>query len=424
VKILFINKFFFLKGGSENSFFETAKLLEKNGHEVAFFSTTHPKNVDSTYSKYFISGVNFEKSDRLTQKVIAAGRILYSFEAKRKLERLVKEEKPELIHLHNIYHQISPSILHTLQHFNVPVVMTLHDYKMVCPVYTLFNKGRICEKCLHKKFYHCLLQKCCKDSYLKSFLATIEMYLHHNILNIYKFIDAFICPSYFLKEKIEALNYHAKVFYVPNFINIHNFVPSYTWTEKTLVYFGRLSQEKGLFTLLSAIKGLGVTCKIIGDGPTRNDLEKKAKHEQIINVVFLGYKPQKELIAEIQKAMFVVLPSEWFENNPFSIIEAFALGKPVLASRIGGIPELVTDFKTGLTFEPGTIDELRNHIQYLSEHSELIVELGKNARRFAEQHFCSEKYFRDLMNIYHLVMKSRNNNGSRHNHHISMSLQM
>ncbi len=199
MKILLVNKFFFRKGGAETSLFKEAKLLKDNGHDVLFFSIAHPDNYNSSYSEYFVSRVDFDKVKTIRQKIMIAGRVLYSIEAKRKIERLIKVEKPDIAHLHNIYHQLSPSILHTLEKYDIPVIMTLHDYKLVCPVYTfLDNNGNICERCKSKRYYWCLLKKCNKGSLSKSFLNTLEMYLHHKILHIYNLVDLFISPSIIL----------------------------------------------------------------------------------------------------------------------------------------------------------------------------------------------------------------------------------
>lgn len=400
MKVLLINKFFFFKGGSERTFFETAGLLKNHGHEVQFFSMHHPQNIDSQYSQFFLSAVDFKRSQNLLNKLKSAGRMLYSCQAKKQLENLIRQEKPDIAHLHNIYHQISPSILHTLKKFHIPVVMTLHDYKLLCPVYTMFYKSRVCETCLGQNFYHCFFKKCCDSSYLSSILTTFEMYLHHYILNIYDLVDAFICPSIFLKEKIVGSTAYKEIYHLPNCIQADSILPSYTWEEKSLVYVGRLSHEKGLSTLLAAVKDLNIRVKIIGDGPIKEELIKKTSQEEIHNIEFLGYLPRQPLLAEIRKAMFVVLPSEWYENNPFAILEAFALGKPVIASHIGGIPELVQNEKTGFTFSPGSADDLRSKIQYLLANTHLLPALGRNARKLIEQHYCPKTYFHKLMQIY------------------------
>lgn len=404
MKFLFCNKFFWLKGGAEVSFFETAKLLESKGHKVVFFSMKHSGNFPSPYEKYFVSKVDYEGGGSICSKIKAAGRLLYSFEAKAKIEKLIKEERPDIVHLNNIHHQISPSILHTFKKWNLPVVMTLRDYKIVCPTYSMLANGKPCEKCKGGKYYWCLINKCTKNSYAKSLVNVVEMYLHHKILHIYDLIDVFISPSKFLKEKLEEMGFKKKVAYLPNFIDAEDYELEYKYTQKTICYFGRLSKEKGLFTLLDAMKGIDVKLKIIGDGSLKECLRLKVKSENSDNVYFLGYKVREELKNEIKNSMVVVFPSECYENNPRTVLESFALGKPVVGARIGGIPELVKDNETGLTFEPGNTKDLRDKIEILLAKPDKIVEMGKNARKFVEENFKPEKHYEQLMEIYKMAM--------------------
>ncbi|OGS71111.1 MAG: group 1 glycosyl transferase [Flavobacteria bacterium RIFCSPLOWO2_12_FULL_35_11] len=403
MKILLANKYFYLKGGSEYVFFETAELLKKKGHEVVFISMQHPQNVPSEYEKYFVSNVDYEQSG-LKNNIVASLKLLYSFEAKINIEELIKKEKPDIAHLHNIHHQISPSILHSIKKFNIPVVLTLHDYKMVCAFYSMLADVKICEACKNGRYYYCFLKACVKDSRVKSLLNTIEMYLHHRILRIYDMVDVFISPSRFLKLKLEEMGFKGNIVYLPNFVNLEDYKPQYDWQENSIVYFGRLSKEKGLFTLIEAMRGLEIKLKIIGEGPIKEDLKRRAFDAGNRNIEFLGYKTGEELKNEIRKSMFFILPSEWYENNPRSVIEAFALGKPVIGARIGGIPELVKDNETGLTFEPGNSEDLRSKIEYLINKPEKIVEMGKNAREFVVREFDAEKHYRRLMEIYNSVL--------------------
>lgn len=405
MKILLINKFFFLKGGSEKSFFDTANLLQKKGHSVVFFSMSHPDNFESRFSKYFLSEIDFERTKNFKSIWKAFFRILYSGEARNKLKKLVQEESPDIVHLHNIHHQISPSILHPLKNFNIPIVQTLHDYKVVCPVYTMLSQGQLCERCRDRKFYHCSIQRCSKDSFSKSILNTLEMYLHHSILRIYRLVDAFISPSQFLIDKVNEMGFKGKFFYLPNGINTEDYANTNTWENHTIVYSGRLSKEKGIYTLLQAVKGLPIECKIFGDGPEKENLALMVKRENIVNVSLCGYVSQTQLQSEIQKSMFVILPSEWYENNPYAVIEAFAMGKPVIGSRIGGIPELIKDHKTGLTFEPGNAEELRKNVLYLLNNSEKIISLGENAQSFIEHDYNREKQYQELMKIYQFAIE-------------------
>lgn len=403
MKILLVNKFFYPKGGAEISFFETAKLLKSKGHEVIFFAMEHPDNFSSRYAKYFVSKVDFNETGSILTKLNAAGRVLYSFEAKRKVRNLIEDERPDIVYLNNIYHQISPSILHTFKKWNLPVVMSLHDYKMVCPTYSMLANGRLCEKCREGKYYWCLINRCTKNSYLKSALNVLEMYLHHKILHIYNLVDVFISPSLFLKEKIREMGFKGEVIYLSNFVKLEDFEPSYHYKEESIIYFGRLSQEKGLFTLIEAVRKKDIKLKIIGDGPLREELERKVKEGRLDNVFFTGYKQGKELKEEVRKSMFVVLPSEGYENNPRTVIEAFALGKPVIGARTGGIPELVRDGETGLTFELGNAEDLRDKIGYLINSRDRISEMGREARKFVEKELNPEKHYEKLMEIYRLA---------------------
>lgn len=407
MKILLINKFFYLKGGSESVFFETAELLKNKGHKVIFFSMKHAKNIASEYEKYFVSNVDYE-SKRLKDMFQDSLRLLYFFEAKQKMEELIEKERPDIAHLHNIHHQISPSILHSLKKFKIPIILTLHDYKMVCPTYSLLSKGVLCESCRGGKYYQCFLKKCVKNSRMKSLLNTIEMYLHHGILRIYNLTEIFTSPSRFLISKLNEMGFKNRIDYLPNFVNFENFEPRSNWEEKSIVYFGRLSKEKGLFTLVKAIKQIpDITLKIIGEGPIEEILKAKVRAERIQNIEFLGYQNSENLKDEIRRSMFVVLPSECYENNPRSIIESFALGKPVIGSRIGGIPELIKDACTGVVFEPGDLNDLISKIEYLRDNPDKILNYGRNARTFVEKELNPERYYQKLINIYEEAFRNK-----------------
>ena len=200
MKILQVNQFYYLRGGAERYFLDLTEALRREGHEVAVFSMQHPKNQATPWSRYFISRISFNEMD-LRYALKAPGRVIYSLEAKRKFSQLLDDFQPDVIHIHNIYHHLSPSLLTVAKKRKIPVVMHLHDYKMICPNQSLFTKGAYCERCRDEKFYHCLLNKCLKGSLPGSALATVEMYLHHSVFRIYeKNIDCFIAPSRFMKD--------------------------------------------------------------------------------------------------------------------------------------------------------------------------------------------------------------------------------
>jgi len=404
MKILLVNKFLYPKGGDAISTVSTGKLLESKGHKVIFWGMDHSENPDYPHKDLFVPYVDLNAPTGIFQQIKASGNLIYSFEARKKIDKLLKIEKPDIVHLNNFAHQISPSILDVFARYRIPTVMTMRDYKLVCPTYSMLSDRRPCEKCKNGKYYWCFLKKCTKDSYTKSLLNVVEMYLHHKILHIYAKINIFIATSKFLKEKVKEMGLKAEVVYLPNFLNIDTFKPCYKWREKSLVYIGRLSPEKGLFTLLRAIKGLNIKLKIFGDGPIKKDLEEKVRKEKIQSVYFLGHKSQDELKDEVIASMAVVIPSECYETFGLAVIEAFALGKPVVGARIGGIPELVRDGETGLTFEPGNEEDLRKKIKYFTKNPGKIIEMGKNSRKFVEKNFNSENHYKELIKIYKLAM--------------------
>src|SRR4030066_2311129 len=256
INILHINKFHYLRGGSEAVYFGTANLLESHGHRSLFFSMHHPENLPCETGQYFMPYVDLNTNGNgLMGQLKAAGRILYSFDAKRRLSTLLEKHPVDIAHLHNIHHQISPSILHELKNRKIPVVMTLHDYKMVCTSYSMLVNGRVCEACYGGKYYEAIKKGGLKGSLVKSGLAALEMYLHHTILDIYNNVNVFISPSLFLKDKLAEMGFKKEVVHLPNFIDagrFEKFISREDKRENSVVYFGRLSQEKGLWTLIDA----------------------------------------------------------------------------------------------------------------------------------------------------------------------------
>ena len=407
MKILLINKFLYPQGGDSIMALETGKLLSKKGHEVVFWGMNHPKNQYFPYQDYFISNIDYNKHLKIFQKLKYSLKIIYSFEAKSKINIILKKLKPDIVHLNNFAHQISPSILDVFKKYQIPVVMTIHDYKLVCPAYIMLLNNKICERCKNGRYYYCFLNKCTKGSMPKSFVNTIEMYLHHKILKIYNNIDVFISPSKFLINKLKEMGFNGDIVYLPNFVNSEEFIPQYQFYEKAVCYIGRLSSEKGLQTLIKAMVGLNIQLKIIGDGPIKNILEARVKDLKLQNIRFLGFKSGNELKEEIARSMAVVLPSEWYENNPRSVLEAFALGKPVIGAKIGGIPELIKNYKTGLTFIPGNANDLSKKITFLSNNPKMIKVMGRNARKYVEDNYNSLIYYQKLIKIYKEAIKNK-----------------
>jgi glycosyltransferase involved in cell wall biosynthesis len=400
MKVLLINKFLYARGGGAISTLNTGRLLSAKSHKVIYWGMEHPSNPAYPNEELFVSHVDLNMPGSIKEKIMITLNILYSLEAKKKIEKLVKRERPDVVHLNNFAHQISPSILDVFKKYDIPVVMTIRDYKLVCPSYTMLLHGQPCERCRDKKFYWCFISKCTKDSRVKSFINMLEMYLHHRLLRIYDSIDTYISPSLFLKKKLEDMGFNRKIIHLPNFVEDNGTALPHKTKVNTVLYFGRLSPEKGIKTLIQAGRGLDIKLRILGTGPYEDALKQYVKTEHIRNVFFLGYKAGNELTAEIRNALVVVVPSEWYENNPRTVLEAFSFGTPVIGANIGGIPELVLNNETGLVFEPGDIDDLKEKLIYCINNKGELFQMGKTAQGFVRGNFNSAQYYDRLMKIY------------------------
>ena len=405
MRILQVNKFHYPRGGADKYFLELSEALAKAGHEVAVFSMKHPKNQPTPYAKYFVSRLSFNEGN-LIDKLKTPGRVIYSLEAKRKFKKLVTDFKPDLIHIHNIYHQLSPSILDVAKKFKIPVLMHLHDYKLICPNYQLFTNGQICEACKPNKYCACLKKQCFKNSFSKSALVTLEMFIHHRILKIYaKNIQTLIAPSAFMKEKIMEFNWpenKIKVIVNPFSASLQASEAELNNPEREnyLLFFGRLSKEKGLLTLIEAATKTQSHLKFAGSGEEQETLMAAAK-KQNVKAEFLGFKSGEELKQIILKAQAVVIPSIWYENMPLSLLEALNLGKPVLASRIGGLPEIIQEGKNGYLFNPGEATDLAEKINLLKEND--LNKIAQFARQ-SVQNLSPENNLQQVMAVYEEVL--------------------
>jgi glycosyltransferase involved in cell wall biosynthesis len=399
MRILITNKYFYLKGGADQSMFRNAGLLRSKGHELAFFSMHHPLNKPTEYQKYFVSNVDYHARHTLFERMKIVRNIIYNKEANRKFEELIKDFRPDVIQSHSIYHQLSPSIYAVAKKHKVPVVQFLHDYKVVCPAYLLFTKDRICpDRCKGKRFFWCTLKRCNDNSITKSMLSSLEMYVHRALCNYYGMVDLFISPSRFMTQKVLSMGLQPKeILTLPYFIETHDITPSYTWKNREIIYFGRLSREKGIKTLISAVKGLDVKLTVIGSGPLQEDLSRYVSDNRMQNVSFIPYMERSELLVRLQDCMFTVVPSEWNENYPNTVMESFACGKPVIGADIGGIPEMVMNDRTGLTFEPGNGDDLREKILLFLSNPERITAMGRKARKFIQTEFTEDDYYRKFI---------------------------
>lgn len=405
LKVLMINKYHFVKGGSERYMFDLQELLEKNGHEVIPFGMADEKNIPSDYNKYFVDAIDYDfksKVDKILSVPKVFGRMTYSFHAKERLEALLKNTKVDIAHLHMIDHQLSPSILHVLKKYNIPVVQTVHQYKLVCPNYRLYvpQKAESCERCLAGNYFNAVIQRCHKGSLFASAMVAVETAIHKAMQIQENNIDYFIVPSGFMGEKLAQGGIpEDKIKPIYHFIESENYPKSFEESDYFVCY-GRLSEEKGLFTLLKAIKNLpSAKLKMIGDGPEREKLEDFAK-ENNINVEFTGKKLGDELKQLVSKSKFVVLPSEWYENSPMVIYESFAMGKPIVGAKAGGITELIRHEVDGLLFEMRNEKQLRQAIETMLNDHELVKKYGQAGYERVIGEFDPVTHYDKVMELY------------------------
>lgn len=402
------NSFYYMRAGAERYMFELTSLLEKHGHEVIPFGMAHEKNFPTRYSNYFVSYIDYPTLLRtrpgLARIIGAAERVIYSSEAKSKITQLIKDTKPDIAHIHGIGHEISPSVLDAIKSFDIPIVQTLHDYGVLCPNSSFISKGEVCERCKGRRYYNIVLRRCKRDSLSASLLACVSHYVHA-WTNVYgRNIDVYISPSKFLQQKQLEHGVNKNTVFIPNFINLEECQPA-EHSSGYCLFAGRLVTIKGLKTLIEAAK-LNRKAKILiaGDGELTDEIRKAIDEHHLENVTLLGFVEPKELIRLIAMSNFTVFPSEWYENHPMSIIESFACGKPVIASNIGALPDLVKDGWNGLLFEPGNAAQLANQIQYLFDHPEEAAVMGKNAQMALTTINDPEVHYRQIMNVYQSLL--------------------
>ncbi len=412
MRVLLVNKFNFLKGGADKYFLDLAELLSSKKVKVAKFSMRHPNNLPDKYSRWWPSGINF---DRFAYHRIFKyfSHIFWNREAARQFEKIIKDFKPEIVHFNNIYHHLSPSILPVAKRYHLPVVMHLHDYKLISPNYKLFSRGRIDESAKGGHWWRTVAKRGLKNSYLKSLIAATEMWWHHSVLKVYeKNIDLFIAPSIFMKNKmVEWGIEESKIVVLYHFIDTKKFKPEFALGDY-LLYFGRLDQEKGVDNLLKAmVKVRGdKKLKIVGSGAEYKNLKEQTKKLGLEKrVEFIGPKYGQSLKEIICRSYLVVIPSRWYEVFGLVNLEAAALGKFVIASDIGGIPEAVQAQHTALLFNYDSSDDLATKINWSLDNPRVVAEGAKEARTFVEKNFSPDKHFAGLMEIYEKLLVSYKN---------------
>ena len=338
-KILIVSKFLYARGGAEVYSINLGEILQKQGHEVRFFSMSYPQNIHVNEDKYFAEEVSFFHSS-ISGRLKAALRV-FGVGIKENYKKILDEFQPDIVHLNNIHSYLSPIVAKLSYERGIKVIWTIHDYKLICPTYSCLYKKLPCEACFSNKA-NVIFRKCMKNNLSASFLAWGEA-VYWNKKKLSKWTDTFICPSNFIAQKMKQGGYPAeKLHVICNFINDEKakFITELNPEMKEIAYayIGRLSEEKGINEFLKVAAKLPYKLYIAGNGPLENELKQKYSSDRIW---FLGHLSAIEIIKLLKRVQFSVMPSICYENNPLSVIESLCCGTPVCGRRIGGIPELL-----------------------------------------------------------------------------------
>ena len=401
MKILMVNKFLYSRGGCENYMLFLSEQLKKMGHEVEYFGMYDEKNTVGNTKGLYTQNMDFHSKG--ADRFLYPFKIIYSFEAKKKIMKVIDAFKPDIVHLNNINFQLTPSVIYGAKKKRIPIVQTVHDYQMICPNHLLYNfdKNEICEKCLNGTYVNCIKNKCIHDSRVKSIIGVIEARLH-SLLGTYKKVDLYISPSCFLEEKLLSAKglYKGKTKTIHNFINKNQFKCENKNSENYIAFAGRLSKEKGVELLAETAKLLPeYTFMVAGDGPDKNLIEN------IENVKLVGFLGGEKLIEFMSNAKVLVVPSIWYENCPLSILEAQCMGVPVVTMNNGGMAELIKDGVTGILVDKPTPEEMAKGIRRAVENDEYCNTLKENCRKEKENIFSVEAYADILIKEYEKLVE-------------------
>mgnify|MGYP001807286753 CR=1 FL=1 len=399
-RLLNINAYHYRRGGSDAAYLEHGALFEAAGWQSGWFAMHHPMNEATPWSHYFVDEIELGHRYSLARKLAIAGQVIHAPAHRRSMARLLDDFPADVAHVHLIQHHIAPTILTELKRRRVPIVHTAHSLKLLCPSQRMHDGQAICERCRPHAVWHCAARRCMHGSLPLSLLVTAES-AAHRITGAYReAIDRVVCPSRFYLEKHVEWGWpREKLVYIPNDFTVPPLreVPA---PGDYLCYFGRLSFEKGLATLIRAVAMAGMPLALVGEGPQEQALRVLAA-EVGVRVTFHGRLSGEALFQVVRGARACVLPSEWYENAPKSVLEAFGLGKTVVGADIGGISELIVPGQTGWLFESGSVAALATTLARVRDTpDEVLVQMGGDAAAFARRAFSTDLYLRRMRALY------------------------
>ncbi|MFZ1140345.1 MAG: glycosyltransferase family 4 protein [Candidatus Sulfotelmatobacter sp.] len=415
MRILYCNKYNYPFSGTEVYLFELMELMREQGHEVALFSMADPRGKPTRFDRHFVPHIDFKAKSGWRQKVRHAGHAIYSTDARRRIRAMIEEFRPDVAHVRNIYHHLSPSILWELRAHNVPVVYHLNDFKLLCPTYNLVSQGQACEACKGGEFWHAVRPSCYPGIGPRMTLTT-EAYVHRWLGTYKKCVNLFLAPSQFVRDKFVEHGWDPGKFEVlPHFQKAHELRQFETKNDAPLLYFGRLSAEKGVDDLLRAMQKVPHMRLIVaGDGPQRGELQELADSLGLSKVRFVGQVGRAERDALIAESRFTVLPSHAYETLGKTILESYAEARAVVASDLGSRRELVYQGETGFLYRTGDVNQLAAAIQSLGSTPLLAEKMGRAGWELVRQRHTDEGHSQKLLSLYEglVARKTARNHGN------------
>ncbi len=400
MRILYCNKYNYPFSGTESYMFEAMELMRSKEHEVALFSMADPRGKCTLYDHHFMPHIDFKNQSGWLRKARLAAHAIYSKEARRRIRAMITEFRPDIAHVRNIYHHLSPSILWELKAQKIPIVYHLNDFKVLCASYNLVLRGEACEACKGGKFWHALERKC-YPGFAGRMTLVAEAYFHKWLGTYRKCVDCFLAPSQFVRDKFVEHGWNAAKFEVlPHFQSVRQMREPLA-ENAPLLYFGRLSAEKGVDDLLRAMQRLpGLHLIVAGDGPERSKLERLKTDLGLVNVEFVGHLQAEALDLAIAGSRFTVLPSHAYETLGKTILESYARARTVVASDLGSRRELVHQGKTGLLYTTGNVAELASAIEFLSVRPQLAGEMGRAGQELLRRSYTPQAHYNFLVGLY------------------------
>ncbi len=400
LNILLLNWTWFPSGGDWTYVNSMFNLYTEKGNKVIPFSCKDNRNFESEYSEYF-----YDKFDSESKNPLKLRRNINSAGAK--LENLIKSNRIDVAHLNNLNHYVTPKFLRILSKHSIPIIITVHDYKFFCSLTTFFRNRQVCEECSGGKFIRCTVNKCKGGKLLPSLYSSIQNY-YYNIIRIYNRIDYFICPSEFIRQIFIKNGYDENKlitiyhFYEKEIINnVNKLTNEKSNNKRYITYLGRVEENKGIRTLINAVAELpDVNLTVIGYGNLLKEMKEYCKNKNITNIEFTGNKERKDALYNVMQSKFLVVPSIWYEVFGYTVIEGMLLGKPVIASDSGALPELINNGKNGFIYKSGSVSELKETIMSLYYDDNKINSLGNTAKERAYEITDRDSYYDKIEEVF------------------------